>query len=122
MRMASVIAIGTLIDRKLITTAGRKAVVGRPMLYKTTKDFLLRFGLRDVDDLPSIQEFEKLTAGDVQEELFASRDIAVADATGGPDADGGIDQAAENPAETDASSDPEHDQAAGHVRSESSGD
>src|ERR1700676_2644915 len=70
--------IGTLIERKLITTAGSKAVIGRPMLYNTTKDFLMRFGLKDVDDLPSIQEFEKLTAGDIQEELFA-RDAAVAD-------------------------------------------
>jgi segregation and condensation protein B len=126
--------IGTLIDRKLITTAGRKAVVGRPMLYKTTKDFLMRFGLKDVDDLPSIQEFEKLTAGDVQEELFASRDVAVADATGVPDADadGGTEQMAEDAAETpqnvtetNVSSDPEHDkaddQAAGQVASESSG-
>jgi segregation and condensation protein B len=125
--------IGTLIDRKLITTAGRKAVVGRPMLYKTTKDFLMRFGLRDVDDLPSIQEFEKLTAGDIQEELFA-RDAAVADATGVPDvdADGGSEQMAEDTAETpqnvtetNVSSDPEHDeaddQAAGQVASESSG-
>src|SRR5215472_13474828 len=52
--------IGTLIDRKLITTAGRKAVVGRTMLYKTTKDFLLRFGLKDLHELPSVEEFEKL--------------------------------------------------------------
>src|SRR5215472_16570956 len=37
--------IATLLDRKLITTAGRKAVIGRPILYKTTKEFLLRFGL-----------------------------------------------------------------------------
>src|SRR4051812_30348910 len=42
--------IGTLLERKLITTAGRKAVVGRPMLYKTTKDFLMRFGLRDLSE------------------------------------------------------------------------
>ncbi len=125
--------IGTLIDRKLITTGGRKAVVGRPMLYKTTKDFLMRFGLKDVDDLPSIQEFEKLTAGDIQEELFA-RDAAMADATGVPDADGdgGTEQMAEDTAEapqnvteTSVSSDPDHDeaddQAAGQVASESSG-
>src|SRR5262250_625181 len=60
--------IGTLVDRKLITTAGRKAVVGRPMLYKTTKDFLLRFGLKDLTELPSLEEFEKLAAGELQEE------------------------------------------------------
>src|SRR6266571_2016804 len=52
--------IATLLERKLITTAGRKAVVGRPILYKTTKEFLLRFGLKDVNELPSMEEFEKL--------------------------------------------------------------
>ncbi len=52
--------IATLLDRKLITTSGRKQVIGRPMLYKTTKEFLLRFGLKDVSELPSMEEFEKL--------------------------------------------------------------
>ena len=52
--------LGSLMARKLITTAGRKQVIGRPILYKTTKDFLLRFGLRDVSELPSIEEFEKM--------------------------------------------------------------
>ncbi len=52
--------IATLLDRKLVTTAGRKQVIGRPILYKTTKEFLLRFGLRDVNELPSMEEFEKL--------------------------------------------------------------
>jgi segregation and condensation protein B len=52
--------IATLLDRKLITTAGRKQVIGRPILYKTTKEFLLRFGLKDVSELPSAEEFEKL--------------------------------------------------------------
>jgi segregation and condensation protein B len=54
--------IATLLDRKLITTSGRKDVVGRPILYKTTKEFLLRFGLKDVNELPSMEEFEKLVA------------------------------------------------------------
>src|SRR6266566_2723849 len=58
--------IATLLDRKLITTAGRKAVIGRPILYKTTKEFLLRFGLRDVSELPSMEEFEKLVAESFQ--------------------------------------------------------
>ena len=74
--------IGTLIDRKLITTAGRKDVVGRPILYKTTKDFLLRFGLKDVHELPSVEEFEKLGAGTDQGDLFTG---PAADATGVPD-------------------------------------
>jgi segregation and condensation protein B len=50
----------TLLDRRLITTAGRKEAVGRPILYRTTKDFLVRFGLASVDDLPSLKEFEQL--------------------------------------------------------------
>jgi len=54
--------LGSLIARKLITTAGRKQVVGRPILYKTTKEFLLRFGLNDVNELPSIEEFEKMAS------------------------------------------------------------
>jgi segregation and condensation protein B len=58
--------LGSLISRKLITTAGRKPVIGRPILYKTTKEFLLRFGLKDVNDLPSMEEFEKM-AGDLAE-------------------------------------------------------
>jgi segregation and condensation protein B len=57
--------IGGLISRKLITTAGRKQVIGRPILYKTTREFLLRFGLKDLNELPSIEEFEKL-AGDIE--------------------------------------------------------
>jgi len=62
--------IATLFDRKLITTAGRKAVIGRPILYKTTKEFLLRFGLKDVSELPSMEEFEKLVAESFQGELL----------------------------------------------------
>ena len=54
--------LGSLMSRKLITTAGRKPVIGRPMLYKTTKEFLLRFGLKDVNELPSMEEFEKIAA------------------------------------------------------------
>ena len=60
--------IGTLLDRKLITTAGRKQVIGRPILYKTTKEFLMRFGLKDVNELPSMEEFEKLVAESFQAE------------------------------------------------------
>jgi len=54
--------LGSLMARKLVTTAGRKQVIGRPILYKTTKDFLLRFGLKDVNELPSIEEFEKMAS------------------------------------------------------------
>ena len=54
--------LGSLVARKLITTAGRKQVVGRPILYKTTKEFLVRFGLKDVNELPSLEEFEKMAS------------------------------------------------------------
>lgn len=126
--------IGTLLERKLITTAGRKAVVGRPMLYKTTKDFLMRFGLRDLSELPSLEEFEKLAAGELQDELFdaAAAPVAMADATGTPGDDGGVEQMEEdksevpqNVTEPTVSSDPEHDKAdeqvADQIASESSG-
>ena len=59
--------LGSLMSRKLITTAGRKQVIGRPMLYKTTKEFLLRFGLKDVNELPSMEEFEKIAALELSE-------------------------------------------------------
>lgn len=64
--------IATLLDRKLITTAGRKAVIGRPILYKTSKEFLLRFGLKDVGELPSMEEFEKLMAESFQSDLLTA--------------------------------------------------
>jgi len=64
--------LGTLLDRKLITTAGRKQVIGRPILYKTTKDFLLRFGLKDLSELPSMEEFEKLAAESLGADLFTA--------------------------------------------------
>jgi len=88
--------IATLLDRKLITTAGRKQIIGRPILYKTTKEFLLRFGLNDVNELPSMEEFEKL--GDPQAELFAPAEAAVAPqpagaSDSGMDASGREDQA-----------------------------
>ncbi len=75
--------IATLLDRKLITTAGRKQVIGRPILYKTTKEFLLRFGLKDVNELPSMEEFEKLVSESFESDLLPL-DGGVADATGVP--------------------------------------
>jgi segregation and condensation protein B len=52
--------IKTLLEKRLITTAGRKAAIGRPILYRTSKEFLMRFGLSDVEELPSLKEFEQL--------------------------------------------------------------
>jgi segregation and condensation protein B len=94
--------IATLLDRKLITTAGRKAVIGRPILYKTTKEFLMRFGLKDVGELPSMEEFEKLVAESFQSDLLAVEGEQ-AEATSGPDSattsdrDSESDQTTEDP-------------------------
>jgi segregation and condensation protein B len=62
----------TLIDRKLIATAGRKAVLGKPILYKTTKDFLVQFGLKGLSEMPTLKEFEelgRLSMGDDEGEI-----------------------------------------------------
>jgi segregation and condensation protein B len=50
----------TLLEKRLVATAGRKAVIGRPIMYRTSKDFLMRFGLSDLEELPSLKEFEQL--------------------------------------------------------------
>lgn len=67
--------LGSLMARKLITTAGRKQVIGRPILYKTTKEFLLRFGLKDVGELPSMEEFEKMAAEMSEPEPDSSQEL-----------------------------------------------
>ena len=74
--------IATLLDRKLITTSGRKDVIGRPILYKTTKEFLLRFGLKDVNELPSMEEFEKLVAESFQSDLLPAESSEPQKSTG----------------------------------------
>jgi segregation and condensation protein B len=68
--------IKTLIDRKLIATAGRKTVLGKPILYKTTKEFLVQFGLKDLSELPTLKEFEelgRLSMGDDETEPDAAQ-------------------------------------------------
>ena len=79
--------LGSLLARKLIATAGRKPVIGRPILYKTTKEFLLRFGLKDVSELPSMEEFEKMAATELELEPEAVEADKAADAAeaGEPD-------------------------------------
>ena len=52
--------IKTLLEKRLITTAGRREVIGRPILYRTSKQFMMRFGLSDLEELPSLKEFEQL--------------------------------------------------------------
>jgi segregation and condensation protein B len=74
--------LGSLMSRKLIATAGRKQVIGRPMLYKTTKEFLLRFGLKDLNELPSMEEFEKMAALELSEESVDEDSAGVAELSG----------------------------------------
>ncbi|HEV2232315.1 MAG TPA: SMC-Scp complex subunit ScpB [Terriglobia bacterium] len=69
--------IHTLLEKKLVVTAGRKNVVGRPILYRTSRDFLVHFGLKDVGDLPSLREFEEMARQALGSDLFASEDQAV---------------------------------------------
>jgi segregation and condensation protein B len=57
----------TLLDRRLIGTAGRKQVIGKPILYKTTREFLVQFGLKDVGELPSLKEFQELARFDADQ-------------------------------------------------------
>jgi segregation and condensation protein B len=102
--------LGSLMSRKLISTAGRKQVIGRPMLYKTTKEFLLRFGLKDLNELPSMEEFEKMAALELSEgesdftdaasqsgDLFAESETATVPAGDSTD----LEDAPEAPEETD---------------------
>ena len=74
----------TLLEKRLITTAGRKAVVGRPILYRTSKEFLMRFGLSDLDELPSLKEFEALAreALGTDDGLAEAEEIAPGDEAG----------------------------------------
>jgi segregation and condensation protein B len=67
----------TLLDRKLIAAAGRKQVIGKPILYKTTKEFLVQFGLKDLTELPTLKEFEDLGR------------LSLSDSEESPEAEGG---------------------------------
>ena len=98
--------ISTLLDKRLITTAGRKEVIGRPILYKTSKEFLMRFGLSDLEELPSLKEFEALARealgteeglaapeGATEESLLASENVPSGE-TSSASADASSDDAA----------------------------
>ena len=87
---------GSLLARKLIATAGRKQVIGRPILYKTTKEFLLKFGLNDVSELPSMEEFEKIA----QLEFEDMEPVAEGEA-----AEAAVDAASDEDSETDENED-----------------
>ncbi|MGP8244066.1 MAG: SMC-Scp complex subunit ScpB [Bryobacteraceae bacterium] len=90
----------TLLDRKLIAVAGRKNVVGKPILYKTTREFLVQFGLKDVSELPSLKEFEE-----IRRMAFADSEMTAAPAPAPLEA--GAEQApAETPAQPAAEAEP----------------
>lgn len=110
--------LGSLMARKLVTTAGRKQVIGRPILYKTTRDFLLRFGLKDINELPSIEEFEKMAgelaeqeeipmehhAPETADQLEPEKNVHIAQADGSPDAE-------DDPLDVELEDEPEETQA-----------
>ena len=89
--------IHTLIEKKLVVTAGRKNVVGRPILYRTSRDFLVHFGLKDVSELPSLKEFEELARQALGSELLLAEEGVAAPA----DMAGAEAQPAEQAAEQD---------------------
>jgi segregation and condensation protein B len=84
----------TLIDKGLITTAGRKNVIGRPILYKTTKEFLVQFGLKNLDELPSLEEFEELTQSALADSLPDASGSAQAETTPQENLTGSLSEAA----------------------------
>lgn len=100
----------TLLDRKLITTAGRKNVVGRPILYKTTKEFLVQFGLKDLSELPTLKEFEELrrmALGEDEAAVAPGGGSEAAPAAVSPAPEDRLDASAEAGAEGEGSSAPE---------------
>jgi segregation and condensation protein B len=95
--------LGSLLARKLIATAGRKQVIGRPILYKTTREFLLRFGLKDVTELPSMEEFEKMAATEFEMEPEAvEADRAASEAESGIESE--VDENGKAPLESNSPS------------------
>ncbi|HUP66355.1 MAG TPA: SMC-Scp complex subunit ScpB [Thermoanaerobaculia bacterium] len=68
--------VRTLLDRKMIKIAGRKNVVGSPFLYRTTRDFLLHFGLESIQDLPRLEEFSEILGESLAEELLSPASAA----------------------------------------------
>ncbi|HUB51889.1 MAG TPA: SMC-Scp complex subunit ScpB [Terracidiphilus sp.] len=102
---------GSLLARKLISTAGRKQVVGRPILYKTTKEFLLRFGLKDIAELPSMEEFEKMAASELEADIESAEagQSSAAEETGAEnlETDGSAAPQQEAVTETEATPEPD---------------
>ena len=81
--------IHTLLEKKLVVTSGRKSVVGRPILYRTSKDFLVHFGLKDVGELPSLKEFEELAKRALGAEWATEGASGASGTTAAPSAEAG---------------------------------
>ena len=113
-------AIRTLLERRLIRVAGRKNVVGSPFLYRTTKDFLVHFGLNDIRDLPRLEEFGDLIGENINDDLVAAIHNAPVPEEEG---EGTGDAAGEGIEETAAgvAADPRDDEQDGDFEVESSG-
>ena len=101
--------IKTLLEKRLIVTAGRKPVMGRPIMYRSSKEFLMRFGLSDLDELPSLKEFEQLARAalgadegiaPVEPETQELADAAVSASVEVPEARAGAEAASQISAET----------------------
>jgi len=95
----------TLLDKRLITTAGRKEVIGRPILYRTSKEFLMRFGLSDLGELPSLKEFEALA----REALGSDEGVAAPDETPDELPTDELDELLDSPENTAIQSEPASD-------------
>ena len=99
--------IETLLEKRLITTAGRKQVIGRPILYRTSKDFLMRFGLGDIDELPSLKEFEALARAALGADDGIAAEASQEEPQEGLDAESGGQVALESAPEATPDSAPE---------------
>ena len=111
--------LGSLMARKLIATAGRKQVIGRPILYKTTKEFLLRFGLKDLSELPSMEEFEKIAAVEIDE--MEPAETAASENASNPEESGPDETSPEKTsqqAETEAAPDAPEESSSEEIRAE----
>jgi segregation and condensation protein B len=96
--------VKTLLDRKLLVPAGRKNVIGKPILYKTTKEFLIQFGLKDLSELPSLKEFEEIRRMALAD---AEPPAAEAQENPSPAGAGGSDSSPQQPTEPPAEPAPE---------------
>ncbi len=113
--------IKTLLEKRLIVTAGRKAVMGRPILYRSSKEFLIRFGLSDLEELPSLKEFEQLARAALgADEGIAPIEPELTESMNGADAAASEAAAAEAMAEPGLPQDPQETTEAAEAAAEQS--